>query len=293
MSAGSPCLLGITYDPERHDELMAAADIDVLEIKHLELAEPLAREARERFKDVSLHVQYVAPDGEPLTLNLANPRIASNLRDPDCIVYRAAAALKPSWISFHCGFASEEIGVEGTDRHNVARGPILSFDETLRRLAAALTTATGQIAKILAGRDWTLLVENLDHQSSAYDHVVEPRFIKGLCQQTDARLLLDTAHVGITAHNLGYPDPRAYLRGLEGVPVAEVHLCAPTIDAAGLWTDDLQPFTAMERAQMLESVLRLPPRAAGAPLLITFECTRRLPEQIARVRALIGGARDA
>ena len=87
-------LFGVTYDPAREAELLAARpQLDVIEVKQIEPS--FVRSILpvvQQFQAVSLHVQYLSVSGFPLTLNLANDVVHAQLRDPDVELLRYVLA---------------------------------------------------------------------------------------------------------------------------------------------------------------------------------------------------------
>jgi uncharacterized protein (UPF0276 family) len=76
-----------------------------------------------------------------------------------------------------------------------------------------------------------LLLENYNyHPTNAYEYVCDPAIFSELIEAIGCEVLLDLAHARISAHNLGWPDPRAYLQALPLHKVREIHINRPQYD---------------------------------------------------------------
>jgi hypothetical protein len=284
---------GVTYYDEHEEELLGVADrLDVVEIKYLE---PVYVEAKrpvwERFAERSLHVQYLTRQGRPLTLNLANPEVFRQLEQNNNDVYRVFEILQPMLCSFHGGFACEVLGVCDPDQHNEARSPVLPREEVLSRLIRSVRTAQDRLCTLGLAEPKNLLIENLDFRNTgAYDHVTEGPFLAELLAATGASLLLDLAHLMITAHSRQID---TFTLLAETAPslenLREIHVCAPAVSGTELW-DINRPFDESERCmELLREVLarhaeRVP---ADRRLLLTLECPTVLARQLDRLQVLV------
>ncbi len=73
--------------------------------------------------------------------------------------------------------------------------------------------------------DMPLLLENFNyHPTNAYEYICEPDTFSSLILGIDCGVLLDLAHARISAHNMGYADPRDYLRLLPLDRIREIHV---------------------------------------------------------------------
>lgn len=89
-----------------------------------------------------------------------------------------------------------------------------------------------------------LLLENMDYMGSeltpgygVFRTSVEPALMWQLVEEEGAGVLLDLAHLRITASHLGV-DARAFARSLPLYAVREIHVCGPRyVDGVGLRDD--------------------------------------------------------
>ena len=285
--------LGVTFYDEHEDELLAVADrLNVVEIKYLE---PSYIEAKrpvwERFAERSLHVQYLTRNGQPLTLNLANPEVFRQLEQARNDVYRVFEILQPTLCSFHGGFACEVVDVCGPDQHNEARSPVLPREEVLSRLVRSIKTAQARLRRRGLAEPEALLIENLDYRpTGAYEYVTDGTFLAELLAATGAGLLLVLAHLMITAHSC-QSEPLLLLEEMAPAleHLREIHVCAPAVSGTELW-DINRPFDESERCmELLREVLarhaeRVP---ADRRLLLNLECPTVLARQLDRLQVLV------
>lgn len=188
----------------------------------------------------------------------------------------ALARTNSPWFSLHLGFSSERVRFAG---HMLPESAILDRATCLERMTAAVR---------LAGRhlDRPLLIENLDYcPEGAYEHVCEPAFIAEVVGATGCHLLLDLAHMQVSADWLGY-SPEAFAESLPLDRVVEIHVSSPRYSGERL--DDLH-FDLIERDyRLLEWLL-----GRTKPEAVVLEYTRderRLIEQVHALRALLPGS---
>lgn len=132
-------------------------------------------------------------------------------------VNRAIAAIDSPWFSMHLGFSAANVRFTG---HMLPEGPILDRDELFARIVANVNRAREYIRK-------PLLLENLDYcPEGAYEHVCEPAFISAVIDATGTELLLDLAHLQVTASWCG-ANPFEMLEALPLKRVLEVHISSP------------------------------------------------------------------
>ena len=130
---------------------------------------------------------------------------------------QAIARTGSPWFSLHLGFSSELVRF---DEHMLPESAVLDRATCLERLIDAIRFAKQNL-------DVPILVENLDYcPEGAYEHVCEPRFIAEVVESTGCALLLDLAHLQVSAAWLGL-EPRAYASRLPLDRVIEVHLSSP------------------------------------------------------------------
>jgi len=189
---------------------------------------------------------------------------------------RAWLALTGSpWLSAHIGFSCEAVTWEQT--FVPAPGTrLLSRDEAranivrnARQLAAAVSVP--------------LLLENIPRFfNRAHDHVTEPDFVAQVIAETGCDLLLDLAHVQVSAAALGYP-VHDYLARLPLARTVEIHVSGPRL-RDGVLTDCHEPLQE-EDYRLLAWVLE-----RTRPRMVTLEYARdkaALAEQIRRLQQTI------
>lgn len=123
------------------------------------------------------------------------------------------------WTSEHIGF-----GVAETDLESALVPQPLSAG--LGR-EVALANIVRNAQALAAALPTPLLLENVPlYPNVTYLHVCEPAFIAEVIAQTGCGLLLDLAHVRVSASLLRM-DPRAYIEALPLERVVELHLSGP------------------------------------------------------------------
>ena len=184
-----------------------------------------------------LHVQYPG-EGEG-TLNLVHPEFRSKLESTG--LKRIIEDYHPRWISFHLGFAAEELESGGQFDNDVAKSKILERDEVKKRIIENIKYVKESYCGV------AVLLENLDYNppersKGAYEYVTDPGFIKDVLNDTDTYLLLDLAHAEISAKNLGYKSAKDYIEKLPLDRVLEIHLAKPG-ERAGMPLDSHEEMT--------------------------------------------------
>jgi len=276
--------VGATLSPTNKDEV-ANLNLDFIEVKNLGLDFLEANaDIICRFPMRSMHVQYLlSPDQKPTTLNLVSADTLELLKDDNSPLYQAYKFLRPSVISFHLGFSSEETGTEGIDNHNYAIGRVLSRDETFERISLSLITISGKFKKM--GYKGKILMENLDyHPTGAYEYICEPDFILKTAKHTGCPILLDVAHTIISSHYLGVK-PIDFVRAVGIDDIFEVHVNSP-LYRDGEWHDINKPF---DRSASAESLIRLivgEKVNKGEELLLNLECDEEIEQQFKYLQKL-------
>lgn len=137
--------------------------------------------------------------------------------------------------------------------HNWRRGADLRVQS--RAEARAMVAQLTALCRFLRDRlACPLLLENMDYMGAelkpgygVFRTSVEPALMWGLVENEGVGVLLDLAHLRITAHHLGV-EARAFARSLPLHAVRELHVCGPTtIDGLGL-RDDHQEMTEEDYA---------------------------------------------
>ena len=195
-----------------------------VEYKYLDSVDRSIESVRQNGGDkfTILHVQYPS-EGEG-TLNLVNPEFRKML---DSIgLERIIKDYDPCWISFHLGFAAEELESGGQFGHDVAKSEILERNEVKKRIIKNVNCVKQKFPSI------DVLLENLDYNptersNGAYEYITDPGFISDILHGTNTYMLLDLAHAEISAKNMGYKHIKDYIDRLPLDRVWEIHLAKP------------------------------------------------------------------
>jgi len=109
-----------------------------------------------------------------------------------------------------------------------------------------------------------LLLENLNYfKTGAYEHICDPEFISQVLEENDVFLLLDTAHVVVSAFNMGM-DIYDYLNQLPLEKIFEVHLSKPGFINGNM--EDLHSLPDEDEYKILSFLLK-----HSSPLYIAIE----------------------
>ena len=186
---------------------------------------------------------------------------------------QAIESTRSPWFSLHLGFSAERVRF---DNHMLPESAVLDRSTCLERLIDA-------VGRVTEGLSVPVLIENLDYcPEGAYEHVCDPRFISEVVESTNCALLLDLAHLQVSADWLGI-EPLEYADLLPLDRVVEVHLSSPR--RLGQRLDDGHFELLEEDFRLLEWVLQ-----RTMPEAIVLEYTRdeqRLLDQLQRLRALL------
>lgn len=206
-----------------------------------------------------------------LDFSLAVPHVLDDAWLERC--RRALKITQSPWFSLHLGFSTELVRFEN---HMLPASAVLDRSTCQERMIDAVSFACRNL-------NVPVLIENLDYcPEGAYEHVCDPKFIAGIVEASGCGLLLDLAHLQVSADWLGFA-PEEYASQLPMDRVVEVHLSSPR--RVGVHLDDGH-FELLERdVRLLEWTLeRCEPRA------VVLEYTRdraRLPEQLQQIRAVL------
>lgn len=277
--------IGATLSPKNKSEL-TNLDLDFIEIKNLELEFLRSNiDILNKFPHKSMHVQYLlSPKQKSTTLNLASKETLEIINDENSALYQAYLFLKPSIISFHPCFSSEEVGTEGMDNHNFAIARVLSREETFDRISGSLLTISGKFKKI--GYKGKILVENLDyHPTGAYEYICEPGFISEIARYASCLVLLDTAHTIISSHYLGVK-PIDFVEAIGMHHIFEVHVNSP-LYRDGEWYDINKPFYQLKEAEKIVECIIDRKTKMGEGLLLNLECDEEIEQQIRCLRMVL------
>ena len=197
---------------------------------------------------------------------------------------RARTALERTrspWLSLHLGFASERVRFAG---HMLPESPPLPRETLRERIVANVRRARSVLG------DTPLLLENLDYcPEGAYEHICEPAFIREVTEAADAGLLLDLAHLQVTA-SWRKIEPEALLEALPLQRVGALHLSSPRpLDGNDSRLDDVHDILTERDYELTRFTL-----ARCVPRAITLEYRRdalELRQQLSRLSVLAGRAR--
>jgi len=258
-------LLGVSWSPVAAGLADLDVLVDVIEAPGWDLDGPLLAGK----KRVLLH-------GFDRDVSLAGPAYVD-----DAWGQRVGAALKRAgspWFSMHLGFAAERVRF---DEHMLPKSDALGHDELFRRIVDSVRKAKSYL-------DLPLLLENLDYcPEGAYEYVCDPAFITAVLEATDTRLLLDLAHLQVTASWFGRT-PEEMLAELPMERVHEVHLSSPRPLADGNTArlDDVHDVLTERDVELLQLVL-----GRTMPKAVVLEYRRdeqALREQLAMLGRVIG-----
>lgn len=270
--------VGATLSPWNKGEI-ARLSLDFIEVKNIE-PEFLEYNADilSRFPIKSMHVQYLPSFGQrPDTLNLASRKTLEIFNDENSPLYKAYQFLKPSVISLHLGFSSEEVGTEGVDNHNFAIKEILSGEKTFERISTSLSTISSKLRK--TGYKGEILIENLDyHPTGAYEHICEPSFIVEIVKHTGCLVLLDVAHTIISCHYFGI-HATDFVRAIGINSIYEIHVNSPLYEDGG-WYDINKPFYRLSEAKELIRFIAVEKASGEDKLLLNVECDEEIYQQL-------------
>lgn len=129
----------------------------------------------------------------------------------------AIRATGTPWFSMHLGFSAERVRFDGN---------MHPLSETLKRddLFERIVSSVRRIQSLISV---PLLLENLDYcPGGAYEHVCDPAFIRAVLDATDTGLLLDLAHLRVSASWFGMSAEDMLLE-LPLDRVVEIHVSSP------------------------------------------------------------------
>lgn len=151
------------------------------------------------------------------------------------------------WFSLHLGFSTERVRFV---KHMLPDSPLLTRELLFERIVANVHSAR----RHLGHRPF--LLENLDYcPEGAYEHICDPAFISDVLVATDTELLLDLAHLRVTASWFGV-DPFEMLIALPLDRVFEVHISGPRpLSPTDARLDDIHDTLTDEDLALLRHVL--------------------------------------
>lgn len=268
------------HPPLRHLLDIGSADVDYLKVTSLADLEPEISSAL-AYRPVLVHVGFGIGDSVETYADLNWGWFNAQLR-------RAGSP----HVAMHLEIST----------HNWPHGADLRFQtrDEARGMARHLT----ELCRFLRDNiEVPLLLENMDYMGcdlkpgyGVFRTSVEPALMWGLVEEEGVGVLLDLAHLRITADHLGM-DARAFARSLPLHAVRELHMCGPThIPGTGLH-DDHQEMAEADYA-LLEWTLE---RTDAAVLTLEYPKARTvrgtfeeqvgaLGRQLGRLRRLVGSA---
>jgi|GEM_PF-4949263 len=251
-----------------------------------------------------LHLQLLFDRKDKLLFaNLADPKVHSYFSDLSSRFYSFLRKhLSLGSISLHLGFSAIELDKDPVDGHSIPKSTVFTEAETYKRVVFALNTFRNNVRAL--SYTGPLLIETLDYQvdagRSAYAHVAEPAFIRKVLSATGYGLLLDPAHLLISAWNKGYSNPMLYLEemisGVDLRLLREIHISVPE-KGEHRWLDNHRPLGKnlddQETKTMLAMFALLLQRRSvlgnSVPLYVNFESpVEALPEDMPLIAEFIG-----
>jgi uncharacterized protein (UPF0276 family) len=260
-------LLGVTWSPVAAALPDLTRLVDLVEVAGWQVPPPGERPRR--------HLVVHTLD---LDTSLAQPGLID-----DAWGERARAVLantRTPWFSLHLGFASERVRFEG---HMLPESVPLDRDTLFERIVANVRRAKERVPI-------PLLLENLDYcPEGAYEHVCDPVFIRAVLEATDTGLLLDLAHLQVSASWFGIA-PEAMLDALPLERVVEVHVSGPRpVVGNDARLDDVHETLTERDVELLRGVLQ-----RATPRAVVLEYRREalaLRGQLARLGSVVGRVR--
>lgn len=188
---------------------------------------------------------YNGVDSAPVFSNLVNPSTGNYFVDANSWLYRFIQRRGFESVSTHLAYSAEKIKADPFDKHSVPDSPVLPRAEVLRRVLDCLSGLKTNLNTV--GYNGSILIETLDYAAdkiggkkvSAYEHVTRPDFLSEVIRRTGLGLLLDVAHLLISAENYQYSDSLAYVAEMLGGRadlLREIHIAVPE-QAGTRWLD--------------------------------------------------------
>jgi len=192
------------------------------------------------------------------SMDLVNSETARMFGNLDSPLYRSIRRMNPECVSIHLGSSAENVSYgsdnQDTRPFNVAMSDVLTREEALRKIVQNINLLQKNLKK--AGYDKPILLETLDyHNIGAYEYVTNPDFVKEIIEKTGARLLIDCAHLFVSAKNMPEWKERPYMDYVKEIVneetidlVDEIHLTVPALNTthdkakAGEYLDYHRPF---------------------------------------------------
>jgi uncharacterized protein (UPF0276 family)/ribosomal protein S18 acetylase RimI-like enzyme len=240
------------------------------------------------------------------SMDLTDPKTAEMFGNLNSPLYSSIVRMRPELVSIHLSSSAEDISY-GSDNHNtrpfnVAMSVVLTRQKVLETIVANINLLQKNLKK--AGYDKPVLLETLDyHNTGAYEYVTDPDFVNEVVDRTGAHLLIDCAHLFVSAKNMPAWKARPYMDYVKKIVnertirlVNEIHLTVPgsnithAKDEAGDYIDYHHPFYADTPEgdavrDILSYILELRENMKlTEPVVINFETD--VEEAVAHVAAL-------
>ncbi len=122
-----------------------------------------------------------------------------------------AARVEPAWISDHLCWT----GVHGRNLHDLL--PLPYTEETINHVAARIRTVQDFLGRQILIENVSSYVNFSGSQMSEWD------FLTAVCERADCLILFDVNNIYVSSINHEF-DPRAYLDGIPGNRVQQIHL---------------------------------------------------------------------
>ncbi len=211
-------------------------------------------------------------------LNYENPFDAATMSKARAMIEMA----RPPWHSTGIGASAEPQG-HTTEYWRGAPESALQP----REVALANIVRNGKWLKAWLG-DIPLLLENFNyHPTNAYEYICEPETFSRLIDEIGADVLLDLAHAQISAFNMGWKNPRAYLERLPLHKVVEIHINHPYNDNSKQMLDRHLPIGESD-IELLRWVLERAPKVQVINLESDKPSEDALEEEVRLVKEVIG-----
>ena len=122
-----------------------------------------------------------------------------------------AARVEPAWISDHLCWT----GVHGRNLHDLL--PLPYTEETVNHVAARIRAVQDFLGR-------RILIENVSsYVNFSGSQMSEWEFLTAVCERADCLILFDVNNIYVSSINHEF-DPRAYLDGIPGDRVQQIHL---------------------------------------------------------------------
>ena len=190
---------------------------------------------------------------------------------------RLAARVEPAWVSDHLCWT----GTDGRNLHDLL--PLPYTEEAISHVADRV----GRVQDYLGRR---ILLENVSSYVTYTDSCVpEWEFLSAVAERADCRILLDVNNVYVSAHNHGF-DPLAYLDGVPGDRVRQIHLAGHSYNGALIIDTHDHPVPDPVWDLYVEAVTRLGPVSTMIERDDDIPPLEVLLEELAQARSLAESA---